>query len=887
MAATPPSAFVGREAELARLAAALEEAGQGRAPAFVVEGESGAGKTRLLREFAAPGRRAGGEVALRALRRLRRRRAALLAVHRGPPAPLVPGLSRRRATAASGRAAVLRSRCSTGSSRRGAAPPSCCCSTTCTGPTGRPGTCSGSCSPTWPAGRGRWWWRRCGAKRSSPATRSGRCWPSCAGAGGPSSSPSTALGKDDVADQLTAILGETPDPELLDQIWRRSEGNPFFVEELLAAARLGAPADLRDWLQPILAARLDALSPDARAAGRGGGRRGRARPPPILAEVSGMPEPALLAGLRECVDHHVLVADGRRRHLRVPPQPAAGSGLRRAAARRSRRPPRRLRPGPHRRPGRRRARPRSPTWPRWPGTSTPPATPERGAARRAGGRRRPPRPPAAMPKPTPVRAGPGARRPAPGPGAGLDRTALGRTGGRGGAAGRGRRRGRWNSSDSPGGRCPPEDASRLRLALGRAAGRPGTASGALAPTTRPSRRLADPETAGRGRAVAAAAEARMLAGRYGESRRLAEDGAGPGPPARPARLEEAEILGTLGVDLRPARRCRRRRRRPGRGGRGGGEGRPAPAGRRAGSTGPRCSPVPSTASGGGRRGRRRPRPPPEPRPRPLLGAALAATLANTLFRSAAGRRRPGHRRRPGRGPTGAAGSSCSWPGPPGRRTGRLRRRPRRPRAGRPPLDPGRRPPLPGPAAHAGRRAGAVGRPRSATPGRPSPGPSTWWPAATTPVAGGPVLWHGLRPDGDRRGPGPGRRLTARRRRPRQRPPPTLVEQARALQRGPPRPSGRWWPPTKPSAGPRPPGPPAVGRRSRRLDWASSRPNGGPALGQPYPAAYARFREAEALLAGQARSARAATALRAAHAVAVRLGAEPFRARSRPSPAGPG
>ena len=53
MAATPPSAFVGREAELARLTAALEEAGQGRAPAIVVEGESGAGKTRLLREFAA------------------------------------------------------------------------------------------------------------------------------------------------------------------------------------------------------------------------------------------------------------------------------------------------------------------------------------------------------------------------------------------------------------------------------------------------------------------------------------------------------------------------------------------------------------------------------------------------------------------------------------------------------------------------------------------------------------------------------------------------------------------------------------------------------------------------------------------------------------------
>jgi predicted ATPase len=48
-----PSAFVGREAELARLVEALEDTGQGRAPAVVLEGESGAGKTRLLREFAA------------------------------------------------------------------------------------------------------------------------------------------------------------------------------------------------------------------------------------------------------------------------------------------------------------------------------------------------------------------------------------------------------------------------------------------------------------------------------------------------------------------------------------------------------------------------------------------------------------------------------------------------------------------------------------------------------------------------------------------------------------------------------------------------------------------------------------------------------------------
>jgi DNA-binding CsgD family transcriptional regulator len=49
-----------------------------------------------------------------------------------------------------------------------------------------------------------------------------------------------------------------------------------------------------------------------------------------------------------------------------------------------------------------------------------------------------------------------------------------------------------------------------------------------------------------------------------------------------------------------------------------------------------------------------------------------------------------------------------------------------------------------------------------------------------------------------------------------------------------------------------------------------------ALGQPYPAACARWREAEALLATRASRARAEQALGAAHAVAVQLGATPLR-----------
>jgi DNA-binding CsgD family transcriptional regulator len=49
-----------------------------------------------------------------------------------------------------------------------------------------------------------------------------------------------------------------------------------------------------------------------------------------------------------------------------------------------------------------------------------------------------------------------------------------------------------------------------------------------------------------------------------------------------------------------------------------------------------------------------------------------------------------------------------------------------------------------------------------------------------------------------------------------------------------------------------------------------------ALGQPYPGAYARWKQAESLLAGGGRPPQASTLLRDAHDVAVQLGARPFR-----------
>jgi predicted ATPase len=71
------------------------------------------------------------------------------------------------------------------------------------------------------------------------------------------------LDRAQTAVQLTGILGAVPADDLVDGVFARSEGNPLFTEELLAAVRSGSrqlPATLRD----LLRGRVDALSEPAR-----------------------------------------------------------------------------------------------------------------------------------------------------------------------------------------------------------------------------------------------------------------------------------------------------------------------------------------------------------------------------------------------------------------------------------------------------------------------------------------------------------------------------------------------------------------------------------------------------------------------------------------------
>jgi DNA-binding CsgD family transcriptional regulator/tetratricopeptide (TPR) repeat protein len=67
------------------------------------------------------------------------------------------------------------------------------------------------------------------------------------------------LGIEDIAAQLEGILERPPSGDLLDTIARRSGGNPFFAEELVAAGATGDHDQLPDTLRELLLVRVHAL----------------------------------------------------------------------------------------------------------------------------------------------------------------------------------------------------------------------------------------------------------------------------------------------------------------------------------------------------------------------------------------------------------------------------------------------------------------------------------------------------------------------------------------------------------------------------------------------------------------------------------------------------
>ena len=117
-----------------------------------------------------------------------------------------------------------------------------------------------------------------------------------------------SLGREEVGDLLTALLGRRPSHVVIDLVHRRSEGIPYFVEELAGSATRGC-IDMPDTLRDALNLRVQALSDPAQSIVQLAAAAGNRVDHELLEAVADRPAAELDSALREAIDASVLVAD--------------------------------------------------------------------------------------------------------------------------------------------------------------------------------------------------------------------------------------------------------------------------------------------------------------------------------------------------------------------------------------------------------------------------------------------------------------------------------------------------------------------------------------------------------------------------------------------------
>jgi predicted ATPase len=113
----------------------------------------------------------------------------------------------------------------------------------------------------------------------------------------------------ELAEHLEAIAGAQLPADQLEGIHARSEGNPFYAEQLLAAGAGDATVELPATLTEVLLTRFQGLAEPAQHVLGVAAVAGRRVPHQLLAGVAGLPEADLEQGLHEAVGAGVLTSD--------------------------------------------------------------------------------------------------------------------------------------------------------------------------------------------------------------------------------------------------------------------------------------------------------------------------------------------------------------------------------------------------------------------------------------------------------------------------------------------------------------------------------------------------------------------------------------------------
>ncbi|WP_461038152.1 helix-turn-helix transcriptional regulator [Streptomyces mayteni] len=127
--------------------------------------------------------------------------------------------------------------------------------------------------------------------------------------------------REEVRGQLAGIRGAAPSDRELDQVYLRSDGNAFFVEELATANDCGGPGSLSDSVRDLLLVRVEALPETAQRVVRTLAEGGSKVEHGLLRAVTKLGEDELIEALRAAVGATILRADGddtyRFRHALV------------------------------------------------------------------------------------------------------------------------------------------------------------------------------------------------------------------------------------------------------------------------------------------------------------------------------------------------------------------------------------------------------------------------------------------------------------------------------------------------------------------------------------------------------------------------------------------
>ncbi|KJK35422.1 regulatory protein [Streptomyces variegatus] len=128
--------------------------------------------------------------------------------------------------------------------------------------------------------------------------------------------------RDEVGRQVAGILAQEPEPDRVDAIFERSDGNAFFVEELAVAAHGGCRTGLTDSLRDLLLVRVEGLPEAAQQVARIVAEGGSTVEYRLLSAVARLAEDDLIEALRSAVNASILApapgGDGYRfRHSLV------------------------------------------------------------------------------------------------------------------------------------------------------------------------------------------------------------------------------------------------------------------------------------------------------------------------------------------------------------------------------------------------------------------------------------------------------------------------------------------------------------------------------------------------------------------------------------------